>query len=141
MASYVLGRLRDPRAVARLRVLLEDSVADVRWNAAIALASLGDRAGVEILRSLLDRQSLARQATLTADQAEIAIVGATKGLALLRDRDSLPLLERVAKSDPNLRVRSAAREAIEAIRAPSAATPAPATSGANLERSKLVLVV
>jgi len=138
MAAYVLGQLRDPRAVARLRVLLEDPTADVRWNAAIALASLGDRAGVETLRALLDRQSLARQASLTADQAETAIVGATKGLALLRDRDSLPLLERVAKSDPNLRVRAAARDAIDAIRAPTAP---PATPAASLERSERVLVV
>jgi len=138
MAAYVLGRLGDPRAVPRLRVLLEDSVADVRWNAAIALASLGDRAGVEILRSLLDRESLSRQATLTADQAETAIVGATKGLALLKDRESLPLLERVAKSDPNLRVRSAAREAIEAIRAPASTRATPA---ARLEPLEPVLVV
>ncbi len=39
MAAYVLGSLGDPRAVARLRVLAEDRVADVRWNAAIALAA------------------------------------------------------------------------------------------------------
>jgi HEAT repeat protein len=138
MAAYVLGRLADPRAVPRLRVLLEDPVADVRWNAAIALASLGDRAGVETLRSLLDRSSLARQASLTADQAEAAMVGAAKGLALLRDRDSLPLLERVAKSDPNLRVRASARDAIDAIRGPAVA---PATPSANVERSERVLVV
>jgi len=135
MAAYVLGRLHDPRAVPRLRVLLEDPVADVRWNAAIALASLGDRSGVETLRSLLDRESLARQATLTSDQTEAAMVGATKGLALLRDRDSLALLERVSKSDPNLRVRASAREAIDAIRA---AAPTPA---AVVERSERLLVV
>ncbi len=135
MAAYVLGRFHDPRAVPRLRVLLEDPVADVRWNAAIALASLGDRGGVETLRSLLDRESLARQAALTSDQAEAAMVGAAKGLALLRDRDSLSLLERVAKSDPNLRVRASAREAIDAIRA---AAPTPA---AVVERSERVLVV
>jgi len=34
---------------------------------------------------------------------------------LLRDAESLPLLERVAREDPNLRVRGAAREAIAAI--------------------------
>ena len=37
MAAYVLGALGDPRAIPRLRVLAEDRVADVRWNAAIAL--------------------------------------------------------------------------------------------------------
>ena len=38
MAAYVLGALGDPRAIPRLKVLADDRVADVRWNAAIALA-------------------------------------------------------------------------------------------------------
>ena len=115
MAAYVLGQLHDTAAIPRLQVLLGDPVADVRWNAAIALASLGDPAGLSILRAMLDRASLAREATLTADQAETAIVGAARGLALLRDAESLPLLEKVAHEDPNLRVRAAARDAIAAI--------------------------
>src|SRR5262249_25790322 len=41
MSAYVLGRLGSRVAIPRLKVLLEDSVADVRWNAAIALAQLG----------------------------------------------------------------------------------------------------
>ena len=49
-------------AVPRLQVLLEDRVPDVRWNAAIALATLGDRSGLAVLRSMVDREALARQA-------------------------------------------------------------------------------
>lgn len=116
MAAYVLGRLGDRAAIPRLQVLLGDGTADVRWNAAIALASLRDPAGLAVLRSIVDRDAQARQARLSADQAETAMVGALKGFALLRDRDSLPLLERVASADPNLRVRAAAREALDATR-------------------------
>jgi len=115
MAAYVLGQLHDRSAAPRLEVLLGDPVADVRWNAAIALASLGNASGLPVLRSMLDREALARQATLSADQAETAMVGAAKALGMLRDRESLPLLEKVAREDPNLRVRAAAREAIAAI--------------------------
>jgi HEAT repeat protein len=115
MAAYVLGQLRDPGAIPRLQVLLGDTVADVRWNAAIALASLGDPAGRSVLRSMIDREALSRQAALSADQAETAMVGAAKALALLRDRESLPLIEKAARADPNLRVRAAARDAIQAI--------------------------
>jgi hypothetical protein len=141
MAAYVLGRVGDARAIPRLKVLLEDPVADVRWNAAIALASLQDRSGLSVLRSIVDRQSLARQAALSADQAEVAIVNAVKGLALLRDVESLPLLERVAREDPNLRVREAARAAIEATRGgPHGSPGTPARPAANLERSESVLV-
>jgi vesicle coat complex subunit len=116
MAAYVLGKLGDRRAVPRLQVLLEDRVPDVRWNAAIALASLRDGSGIAVLRSMIDRAALARQARLTSDQAEAAMVNALKAFALLRDEGSVPLLEEVAREDPNLRVRDAARRAIEATR-------------------------
>jgi len=132
MAAYVLGRLGDPAAAARLRVLLGDPVADVRWNAAIALAGFRDASGLTVLRSMIDRDALARQATLAGDQPETAMIGALKALGMLRDAASLPLLEKVAREDPNLRVRAAARDAIAATRA------APATP--NLERPISLLV-
>jgi HEAT repeat protein len=116
MAAYVAGKLGDRRVVPRLKVLLEDRVPDVRWNAAIALATLGDGTGIAVLRSMIDRDALARQATLSADQAETAMVNALKALAILRDEGTVPLLEKVAREDPNLRVRDAARRAIEATR-------------------------
>ena len=121
MAAYVLGKLGEKRAVDRLKVLLEDRVPDVRWNSAIALASLGDGSGIVVLRSMIDREALARQAQLTSDQAETAMVSALKAFALLRDGGSLTLLEKVAREDPNLRVRDAARRAVEATRGKSAA--------------------
>ena len=116
MAAYVAGKLGDPRVIPRLRVMLEDRTPDVRWNAAIALATLGDGTGIAVLRSIVDRDALARQATLSADQAETAMVNALKALAILRDEGTVPLIERVAREDPNLRVRDAARRAIEATR-------------------------
>jgi HEAT repeat protein len=119
MAAYVMGQLGDRAAAHRLQVLLGDPVADVRWNAAIALASLSDASGLTVLRSMIDRDALSRQATLSGDQAETAMLGALRGLSLLRDPGSLPLLEKVAREDPSLHVRAAAREAIAATRASS----------------------
>lgn len=122
MAAYVLGKLGDPGAIPRLEVLLGDPVADVRWNAAIALASLGRPSGLVVLRSMVDREALSRQAQLSGDQAETAMVNALKAFALLRDRESLPLLEKLAREDPNMRVREAARRAAQATRARPAAS-------------------
>lgn len=139
MAAYVLGKLGDPRAAERLRVLLGDPVADVRWNAAVALALLHDGAGIEVLRGMADRGALARQAALSGEQTETAMVSAFQALALLRDPGSLALIDRVAREDPNLRVREAARRAAEATRG-SASAPAAKTSGI-LERPAVVLVV
>lgn len=117
MAAYVLGALGDKRAIPRLQVLAEDRVADVRWNAAIALGQLGDPSGLTVLRSMLDRAALTRQAAdLSSEQSEAAMVNAMKALVLLRDTESLPALEKLAGSDPNLRVRDAARKAMDALR-------------------------
>jgi HEAT repeat protein len=138
MAAYVLGRLGSHEAIPRLKVLLEDSVADVRWNAAIALASLGDRTGLPVLRSMIDRESLARL-TLTSDQTEAAMVNALKALSLLRDAQTLPLIEKIERGDPNLRVREAARQAAQATRGATAMPPGP--SSMNVERRGTVLVV
>jgi len=116
MAAYVLGQLGDSRAIPRLRVLAEDKTADVRWNAAIALAELGDRSGLPVLRSMIDREALARQAELSSDQAEAAMINALKALALLKDTETLPQIDKLAQSDPNLRVRAEARKTAEATR-------------------------
>ncbi len=138
MAAYVLGRIGSHEAIPRLKVLLEDSVADVRWNAAIALASLEDRTGLPVLRSMIDRESLARLA-LTSDQTEAAMVNALKALSLLRDAETLPLIEKIERGDPNLRVREAARQAAQATRGGAATPPGP--SSMNVERRAAVLVV
>ena len=100
-----------------MQVLAEDKVADVRWNAAIALAELGDASGLPVLRSMIDRAALTRQAAqLSSDQSEAAMVNALKALTLLKDASTLPAIEKLAKEDPNLRVRDAARRAAEAAR-------------------------
>jgi hypothetical protein len=65
---------------------------------------------------MLDRSALSRQAELSSEQAEAAMVNAMKALVLLRDTESVPALERLAKEDPNLRVRDAARKAADALR-------------------------
>jgi HEAT repeat protein len=120
MAAYVLGKIGDARALPRLTAMTADHAADVRWNAAIALAELHDAGGKEVLRSMLDRRSLARQAEhLRPIQAEEAMISAAKAEALLGDAEALPILEGLAKNDESLRVRDAARRAAEAFRCAS----------------------
>jgi HEAT repeat protein len=140
MAAYVLGKLADRRAIPRLRVLLGDPTEDVRWNAAVALATLHDPSGADVLRSMLDRGALEKR--LSPEQLEVAMTSALQALAILRDPASLPALDRIAREDPNLRVREAARKAAEATRAaaPSAGDSSPARSRRDLEGSRALLV-
>ena len=140
MAAYVLGKLADRRAVPRLRVLLGDPAEDVRWNAAIALASLHDPSGADVLRAMVDRPALEKR--LSPEQLEVAMTSALQALAILRDPASLPLLDRIASQDPNLRVREAARKAAEATRAtaPQSGALLPVRSARDLERAGALLV-
>jgi hypothetical protein len=87
---------------------------------------------------MIDRGALARQAALSSDQTELAMVSALQALAILRDTGTLPALDALAKSDPNLRVREAARKAAEATR--GGASAASGKSSLVLERGRAILV-
>ena len=131
----VLGRLGERSAIPALEAAASDPDPDTRLYAIWALGKIGDPAAFAtvvgasqsedagarkmaayVLGQLGDRQALARQAELTSDQSEAAMVNALKALALLKDAETLPRLEELAKEDPNLRVRDAARRAVEATR-------------------------
>jgi len=125
VAAYALGPLDDPASVAPLRGLLHDPVDDVAWNAALSLARRGDRTGVPLLLRMLDRTYLdrvqredesGRPRALTEDQKEEAILNALRSLVLLRDAAHLDALQKIADSDPSLRVRQAALESLASLR-------------------------
>lgn len=117
MAAYVLGKLGDRRAVERLTAMTADHAPDVRWNAAIALAEFNDASGKEVLHSLLDRAAISRQApAIRPAQIEEVLLNGLKAEALLKDRDALPAIDALEKSDESLKVRDTAREAARAIR-------------------------
>lgn len=112
MAAYVLGALEDPKAAPAIKPLLSDNARDVRWNAALSLAKLGDAEGVPVLMKMLDRESLAQE-QLSEEKNEEVMVNAVKGLALLNQPESLPLLADLSNSDKSLKVRQAAIEALD----------------------------
>ena len=61
MAAYVVGSFQEPRAAAWLQPLLKDASRDVRWNAALGLARLGDQAAYPIVIQMLDRRVLEQE--------------------------------------------------------------------------------
>lgn len=114
-AYYTLGELHDPRAVDVLVAGLEDSVPDVRWNAAIALAQFGDRRAAPALRTMLDRTMLNRIPAMREDQKEDALIVGMTVYPKLVGVEARPELERIAASDPSLRVRDAAKQALGSL--------------------------
>jgi HEAT repeat protein len=111
-AYYTLGAIGDPSAVPVLASGLQDETPDVRWNAAIALARLGDPRAVGVLREVLDRSRLNNVTGMREDQKEDAMIVAMSAYAKLSGKGAAPDLQRLAGSDPSLRVRSAAKQAL-----------------------------
>lgn len=109
-----------PEAMPHLRRKLDDPRPEVQWNAATSLAVfLGDNAGIPVLHRMLDRTHL--ESVIGADGrandlAVHALQQACQAVAALKDATALDALSKVAESDPEPAVRTAARRAAEAIR-------------------------
>lgn len=121
MVVYVLGALPGDAQVKTLQTALEDGAADVRWNAAIALARHGARDGVPVLRQMLDRSYVERAVTrsvrLDSDQDPVAdvLISGLRAAAALKDASLRPSVEGLSQQDRSMKVRQAAIEALKAI--------------------------
>ncbi|HEY4642143.1 MAG TPA: HEAT repeat domain-containing protein [Thermoanaerobaculia bacterium] len=113
-AAFSLGEIGDPRAADALAPMLEDQVADVRFNAAIALSRFGDKRAIGTLHDMLDRQRLGA-AKMREDQAEDAMIVAMEPYAKLAGHDAVADLQKLATTDPSLRIRDAAKQALQQV--------------------------
>ena len=116
VAVYSLGAIGDPSANEGLQVALSDPERDVSWNAAISLAQLGDPAGESQLMRMLDREFMDSVADMDEAQKLLTMESAIKGAGHLGGGPLVAQLEAISESDPNLGIRRAALEALEAIR-------------------------
>jgi HEAT repeat protein len=118
MAVYALGALPGDAQLVTLRTALNDSAADVRWNAAVALARHGSHDGVGVLRQMLDRpyveQSVKREVRQDEDDDPIAdvMVSGLRAAATLKDPSLESTIAGLSQSDRSMKVRQAAIEAI-----------------------------
>jgi len=121
MVVYALGALPGEAQIATLRTALQDSAADVRWNAAVALARKGRHEGVPVLRQMLDRQyveqTVKRDVRQDEDRDPIAdvMISGLRAAATLKDDALKPLVTTLSQQDRSLRVRQAALEALKMI--------------------------
>jgi HEAT repeat protein len=115
-AAFTLGSIGDPAAVPALVNGLSDEVAEVRWNAAMSLSRFGDRRAIPVLREMLDRTRLNQVRDMREDQKEDVMVMAMAPYVRLAGGDARADLERIATTDPGLRVRALAKEALRQVR-------------------------
>jgi HEAT repeat protein len=114
-AYFTLGAIGDGSAVPILVNGLQDQVPDVRWNAAISLSRFGDKRAAGPLREMLDRSRLDRVVGMREDQKEDAMIVAMSAYVKVAGRDAVPDLQRIASSDPSLRVQAAAKQALTVV--------------------------
>ncbi len=114
-AIHAVGAIDDPAVASVLVAALGDGSEDVRWNAALAVARRSDPAAIPTLLTMLDRSHLASLPEVRPDQMEQALLSATEAAAFVADDPALrTALEELRAGDSNLKVREAARRALEA---------------------------
>jgi len=121
MVVYALGALPGDTQVDTLRAALQDETADVRWNAAVALARHGRNEGASVLHQMLDRayveRTVKREVRQDSDQdpiADVMISGIRAGAAL-KDASLKPAIEALSQQDRSMKVRQAAFEALRVM--------------------------
>ena len=121
MVVYALGALPGDAQLVTLRTALQDSAADVRWNAAIALARHGGREGLPVLREMLDRayveRTVSRDVSQYDDQDPVAdvIISGLRAVAALKDSSARLSIEGLSRQDRSMKVRQAALEVLRAL--------------------------
>ena len=112
-ATIALGMIGDPSTIPHLIKLLEDEEANIRWDAAIALAKMGDNSGAYIIERLLDREYLKQFEQIDPLEEKKVIMIAIKTASILFDKRFEDKLSLLSKNDQNLSVRNAAFKALE----------------------------
>jgi len=115
VAVFALGRTHDPAAVTPLRPRLDDPVEDVRWNAALALAVLGDASGRSVIEQMLDRSHLDTIEGITEEQKVLALINGVQAVYLLKDATLAEKVRTLSREDPSLKVREIAIRALESL--------------------------
>jgi len=121
MIVYALGALPGDAQTDTLRTALNDGTADVRWNAAVALARHGSREGEPVVKQMLDRpyveHAVTREVRQDADQDPVAdvMISGLRAVAVLKDKGLKPTVTALSQHDKSMKVREAALEALNQI--------------------------
>ena len=112
-ATISLGMIGDDSSIPFLIKLLEDEQANIRWDAAIALAKMGNSEGAYIIEGLLDRKYLNKFSEIDPIEQKRVLMIAIKTASILFDKRFEDNLISLSKYDQDLSIRDAAIKALE----------------------------
>lgn len=107
-AVIALGMIGDESVVSDLKKLLFDEEPNIRWDASIALAKLGDSSGINEILNLLDRSYFDNYKNVDDWEIAQAMMIAIKITEKLIDDKFIPKLKYIAINDPNMKIRDSA---------------------------------
>ena len=112
-ATMSLGFIGDLKSIPILNKLLKDDEPNIRWDAAIALAKMGENSSVPIVKNLMDREYLSTFPELDYNEINKAILTAIETTSIIIDNRFEPQLLLLSSSDESLTIRNAALKALE----------------------------
>jgi len=112
LSAHLLGSVEGGNPEIALKAALSDPVDDVKWNAALSLAKRGDKSGLEVLEMMLDREYLHRHDQMDESLKEVTIQSAIIAIGNLREVVLKEKIEALRDSDPSMKVRQAAIDAL-----------------------------
>ena len=108
-----LGNIGGSKVLSALKNLLDDQEPNVQWEAAVALAKNHDASASGILMKLLDRNYLSQFSAVDQEEQTHVILVAIESSSYLKNEQIARRLGELFKTDKNMKVRSAAFEALE----------------------------
>ena len=91
---------------------MEDEEPNIQWDAAIALAKMGDTSGAFIIANLLDRNYLNSFPEVDETEKTQAIMVAIEIASMIKTKSLEPKLVTLAESEENLKIRDAAMKTL-----------------------------
>ncbi len=131
VAAMALGVIGGPKFLDKLHVLIDDSNPDVRYNAAVRLAHLGDVAAIPVLVEMLDQEEQAgvqteQQAEMRPFKRAVITVNALRAVNQLAEKSPTANLSELktavdkllaAEVPPDIRIEATATQAVLSGRA------------------------
>jgi HEAT repeat protein len=113
IAIVSIGNIGSPDSIPQLKRGLADSEPNVQWGAAISLANIYDDSGIEVLSNMLNREYYKDFSEIDTDERKNLMISAIDASANLKNNNLNLLIKNLAASDPNMKIRAKAMEALK----------------------------
>jgi len=114
-AIIAIGMIGDTLSKVQLLPLLDDDEPNIRWETAVALAKLKDKNAIPVIKELLQREYLKKFKEVDDWEQVQAILVAIHVSGILKSEEFIPLLEKLALEDLNMKVRDSAIKTLKKV--------------------------